>query len=52
MKAASDAYDALVLPALAQAEECLVADDYVDRLRALFEPKEGAEGENEDEGED
>ncbi|MFS7956736.1 hypothetical protein Hanom_Chr07g00658021 [Helianthus anomalus] len=49
---ATDVYDALVLPALAQAEECLAADDYVDRLRSLFEPKEGAEGENEDEGKD
>ncbi|KAJ0800394.1 hypothetical protein HanPI659440_Chr03g0102531 [Helianthus annuus] len=52
MKAAIDAYVALVVPALAQVEECLVADDYVDRLRALFEPKEDAEGENEDESED
>ncbi|MFS7923832.1 hypothetical protein Hanom_Chr03g00265501 [Helianthus anomalus] len=44
LKAATDAYGALVVPALAQVEECLVADDYVDRLRGLFEPKEGAEG--------
>ncbi|MFS7989805.1 hypothetical protein Hanom_Chr11g01051161 [Helianthus anomalus] len=51
MKAVNDAYDALVVLALAQVEECLVADDYVDRLRALFEPKESAEEENEDEGE-
>ncbi|KAJ0802700.1 hypothetical protein HanPI659440_Chr03g0131921 [Helianthus annuus] len=47
LKAATDAYNALVVPALAQVEECLAADDYVDRLRGLFEPKEGAEGENE-----
>ncbi|MFS7951590.1 hypothetical protein Hanom_Chr07g00596951 [Helianthus anomalus] len=39
MKAATDAYDGLIVPALAQIEECLGADDYVDRLRTLFELK-------------
>ncbi|KAJ0770622.1 hypothetical protein HanPI659440_Chr07g0259751 [Helianthus annuus] len=50
LKATTDAYDALVVPALAQIEECLAADDYVDRLRGLFEPKESVEGETEGEG--
>ncbi|MFS7939286.1 hypothetical protein Hanom_Chr05g00449951 [Helianthus anomalus] len=37
LKAATDAYDALVVPALAQVEECLAADDYVDCLETNIE---------------
>ncbi|KAM0071348.1 hypothetical protein Hdeb2414_s0001g00024041 [Helianthus debilis subsp. tardiflorus] len=51
LKAASDACNALVVPPpLAQVEEWLVADTYVDRLRGLFEPKENVEGKTEGEG--
>ncbi|KAF5790875.1 hypothetical protein HanXRQr2_Chr09g0388221 [Helianthus annuus] len=39
LRAATEAYDGLIIPALAQIEECLDADNYVDRLRTLFEPK-------------
>ncbi|MFS8024910.1 hypothetical protein Hanom_Chr16g01468841 [Helianthus anomalus] len=49
LKAASNAYNTLVVPILAQVEECLAADDYVDRLRDLFEPEADAEGETEGE---
>ncbi|KAF5768352.1 hypothetical protein HanRHA438_Chr14g0646091 [Helianthus annuus] len=38
LKAASEDYDNLVVPTLAQVEECFSADDYVDRLRGLFQP--------------
>ncbi|KAJ0463643.1 hypothetical protein HanHA300_Chr14g0518001 [Helianthus annuus] len=40
LKAASEAYDNLVVPTIAQVEECFSADDYVDRLPGLFQPKE------------
>ncbi|KAJ0599175.1 hypothetical protein HanHA300_Chr00c0061g0700241 [Helianthus annuus] len=50
LEAASQAYNTLVIPILAQVEECLAADDYVDRLRHLFELEENAEGETEGEG--
>ncbi|KAJ0792779.1 hypothetical protein HanOQP8_Chr01g0021811 [Helianthus annuus] len=43
-RAATEAYDGLIVPALAQIEECLDADDYVDRLRTFFEPKEDGVG--------
>ncbi|KAJ0948459.1 hypothetical protein HanRHA438_Chr01g0027461 [Helianthus annuus] len=43
-RAATEAYDWLIVPALAQIEECLDADDYVDRLCTFFEPKEDGEG--------
>ncbi|KAF5761122.1 hypothetical protein HanXRQr2_Chr16g0761381 [Helianthus annuus] len=43
-RAATEAYDGLIVPALAQTEECLDADDYVDRPRTLFEPKKDGEG--------
>ncbi|KAJ0789220.1 hypothetical protein HanPI659440_Chr05g0200991 [Helianthus annuus] len=49
MKAASDTYNTLVVPILAQVEEYLAADVYVDRLRDLFEPEPDAEGETEGE---
>ncbi|KAJ0780657.1 hypothetical protein HanPI659440_Chr06g0240191 [Helianthus annuus] len=39
VKAASQAYNTLFLPILAQVEECLAANDYVDRLRDLFKPE-------------
>ncbi|KAJ0797423.1 hypothetical protein HanPI659440_Chr04g0173651 [Helianthus annuus] len=45
LKTAADAYDGLIVPALAHIEECLEADDYVDCLRMLFATKE-----KEDEG--
>ncbi|KAF5809703.1 hypothetical protein HanXRQr2_Chr04g0160401 [Helianthus annuus] len=45
LSAATEAYDGLIVPALAQIEECLGADDYVDCLRTLFEPKGNVEGE-------
>ncbi|MFS7930489.1 hypothetical protein Hanom_Chr04g00344931 [Helianthus anomalus] len=50
LKVASDAYDALVVPTLAQVEEFLAADTYVDRLRGSVEPKENVEGGTEGEG--
>ncbi|KAF5758919.1 hypothetical protein HanXRQr2_Chr16g0735001 [Helianthus annuus] len=50
LKAASDAYNTLVIPILAQVEECLAADNYVDHLRDLFEPEADAEGETKGEG--
>ncbi|MFS8003077.1 hypothetical protein Hanom_Chr13g01209651 [Helianthus anomalus] len=43
-RAATKAYDGFIIPALAQIEECLDADDYVDRLRTCFEPKKDGEG--------
>ncbi|MFS7906235.1 hypothetical protein Hanom_Chr01g00056931 [Helianthus anomalus] len=43
-RAATKAYDGFIVPALAQIEECLDADDYVDRLRTFFEPKKDGEG--------
>ncbi|KAJ0836960.1 hypothetical protein HanRHA438_Chr16g0772841 [Helianthus annuus] len=43
-RAATEAYDGLIVPALAQTEECLDADDYVDRPHTLFEPKKDGEG--------
>ncbi|MFS7999222.1 hypothetical protein Hanom_Chr12g01163501 [Helianthus anomalus] len=49
LKAASDAYNTLIVPILAQVEEYLAADDYVDRLRELFEPEADAEWETESE---
>ncbi|KAJ0796019.1 hypothetical protein HanPI659440_Chr04g0157271 [Helianthus annuus] len=36
LSAATEAYDGLIVPPLAQNEECLGADDYVDCLRTLF----------------
>ncbi|MFS7945111.1 hypothetical protein Hanom_Chr06g00520121 [Helianthus anomalus] len=50
LKAASLAYNTMFLPILAQFEECLAADDYVDRLRDLFKPEIDVEGETEGEG--
>ncbi|MFS8008342.1 hypothetical protein Hanom_Chr14g01271561 [Helianthus anomalus] len=50
LKAVSDAYDNLVVPTLGHVKECLAADDYVNRLRGLFEPKENVEGETKGEG--
>ncbi|KAJ0750129.1 hypothetical protein HanLR1_Chr05g0178351 [Helianthus annuus] len=44
LRAATEAYDGLIVPDLAQIEECLDADDYVDRLQTLFEPKKNVEG--------
>ncbi|MFS7965932.1 hypothetical protein Hanom_Chr09g00767961 [Helianthus anomalus] len=43
MKVVTDACDGLIVLALAQIEECLEADDYVDRLRTMFEPKQSVE---------
>ncbi|KAJ0526229.1 hypothetical protein HanHA300_Chr09g0320861 [Helianthus annuus] len=36
--AAVDAYNRLSIPALDRIEKCLEAENYVDRLRMLFEP--------------
>ncbi|MFS7953198.1 hypothetical protein Hanom_Chr07g00615751 [Helianthus anomalus] len=48
-----DAYNKLSILALDDIEKCLAAEDYVDRLRMLFEPSEedeGARGAKDDEG--
>ncbi|KAJ0682542.1 hypothetical protein HanPI659440_Chr16g0648481 [Helianthus annuus] len=42
-RAATEAYDGLIVPALVQIEECLDANDFVDRLRTLFELKKDGE---------
>ncbi|KAJ0660076.1 hypothetical protein HanRHA438_Chr14g0656801 [Helianthus annuus] len=42
--AAVDAYNKLSIPALDDIEKCLGAEDYVDRLRMLFDPPEEEEG--------
>ncbi|KAM0008052.1 hypothetical protein Hdeb2414_s0005g00156631 [Helianthus debilis subsp. tardiflorus] len=42
--AALDAYNKLFIPALDDIEKCLGAEDYVDRLRMLFEPLKEDEG--------
>ncbi|KAJ0715882.1 hypothetical protein HanPI659440_Chr13g0506491 [Helianthus annuus] len=39
-----DAYNKLSIPALDDIEKCLEAEDYVDRLRMLFDPPEEDEG--------
>ncbi|KAJ0680933.1 hypothetical protein HanPI659440_Chr16g0630051 [Helianthus annuus] len=46
LSAATEAYDGLIVPALAQIEECLDVDDYVNRLCTLFEPKKNVEGDS------
>ncbi|KAJ0858832.1 hypothetical protein HanRHA438_Chr13g0605631 [Helianthus annuus] len=39
-----DAYNKLSIPALDRIETCLEAEDYVDRLRMLFNPTKDGEG--------
>ncbi|KAF5782810.1 hypothetical protein HanRHA438_Chr11g0513221 [Helianthus annuus] len=41
---AVDAYNKLSIPNLDDIEKCLEAEDYVDRLRLLFDPPEEDEG--------
>ncbi|KAF5765292.1 hypothetical protein HanRHA438_Chr15g0714351 [Helianthus annuus] len=38
-RAATEAYDGLIVPAFAQIEECLDADNYVDCLHTFFSPR-------------